>query len=133
MDTIVIRTTTSYQARDAVLGLIEAGFKSNKAEIRYDLSQGLPPLENEDLYPLTLEGSFHGHPTTIKVYGVTAGYGGTGPNDLVTILKKAGFPLFDTVLLTDVWCYNSKISITCFIDGEMQDNIEENVVFCYKS
>ena len=129
MDTIVIKTATSYQARDAVLAFIRAGFKASKAEIRYDISQGLPPIERENLYPLSLEGVFNNYPTTIKVYSVTAGYCGTGPTDLVSILQGAGFPLIDKLLLTDCWSHDSKISITCWKNGKMQDNIDGGVVF----
>ena len=133
MDTIVIKTATSYKARDAVLAFINAGFKASKAKIRYNISKGLPPIEREDLYPLVLEGNFNGSPTSIKVYSVTAGYGGTGPNDLVRILKAAGFILFTPVLLTDAWSNNSEISITCFPDGEMRDNTGNSVLYCCKS
>ena len=129
MDTIVIRTATSYQARDAVLAFINAGFKATKADIFYNISKGLPPIEQEDLYPLVLEGFFNNYPTTIKVYSVTAGYAGEGPTDLVSILQSAGFPLLYACILTDCWSHESKISITCWQNGKMKDNISGNIIF----
>ena len=124
MDTIVIKTATSYQARDAVLAFINAGFKASKAKIHYNIWKGLPPIECEDLYPLVLEGNFNNFPTAIKVYSVTAGYGGSGPTDLICILRHAGFPICETLFLTNRWSHNDQLNFTCFMNGIMRDNID---------
>lgn len=125
MDTLALKTETSQQALLCTLALINGGFKATKAKIKYNVSKGLPPMCMEDSYPLILEGYIHKIPTTIKVYGVTAGYNGEGPRALVNILKAAGFVLNYGPILTKSGTHNSKIDITCFPHGEMHDNLSE--------
>lgn len=124
MDNFIIQTSTSYQAADATIALIKAGFKATKAQISYNKRTGLPPIHMVDSYPLTLEGTFNGFPSQIKVWAVTAGYGGSGPHDLLKILKAAGFEIDDTSpILTEAWTVNNKINITCTPDGKMTNNL----------
>ena len=101
MSKIIIQANTSYLAEDAVVSLLKGGFSAKTARISYDVSKGLPPVEQVENYPLVLEG-FLGHSSVnIHVYSVTAGYGGTGPHTMVDILKAAGFAFDESDILTD--------------------------------
>lgn len=100
MDQIIISSTTSDAAENAVIALIRNGFVASRAIINYNLLIGLPPINQFDQYPLILEGVFHGYPTKIHVYSVTAGYGGTGPHAMLNILKSAGFRFNEGDILT---------------------------------
>lgn len=100
MSKIIIEASTSYVAEDAVMALLKGGFVANTARISYNLSKGLPPVEDTDNYPLILEGKFGFSPVSIYVTSVTAGYGGTGPHTMVDILKAAGFKFDESDILT---------------------------------
>ena len=125
MDSYIIRSSTSYRASDATIALIKDGFKVTRATIDYNLKKGLPPIQMEDSYPLILEGKYGGFPSKIKVWAVTAGYGGTGPHDLLKILNAAGFEISDTSpFLTNLWARNNRISITVEENGSVKNNLE---------
>ena len=95
MSKIIIEASTSYLAEDATIALLKGGFVAQTARISYNLSRGLPRIEDSDEYPLILEGRMGIYSANIHVYSVTAGYGGSGPHAMVNILKTAGFN-FDT-------------------------------------
>ena len=98
---VVFRLVHSQAAEEAVIALLKGGFVAQKAVIHYNLQIGLPFVEEEDFYPLTLFGVVNKwFPISVKVYSVTAGYGGTGPNCLVKILKEAGFEFDPNDILT---------------------------------
>ena len=126
MKTIILNTDTSRKALQESLAFIKDGFKVQEARILVN-SLRLPDIENEHTYPLTLKGILHNHPTTIKVFGLSAGYKGEGPYTLVQILKEAGFVLdYDGFILSKAnWTLDSKIDLTCFPDGETHDLYRE--------
>lgn len=101
MSKIIIEAHSSYVAEDATIALLRGGFIAKKARITYNLKGGLPSLEEYNKYPLILEGSMNNLSADIYVYSVTAGYGGTGPNSLVRILKAAKFKFDPKDILTD--------------------------------
>lgn len=94
MSKIIIEASTSYVAENAVVSLLKGGLVAKTARISYNVTKGLPSLDEVDNYPLILEGALGSFPVEVFVYSVTAGYGGTGPNAMVDILKSAGF-IFD--------------------------------------
>lgn len=101
MSKIIIEANTSYVAESATIALLKGGFVAKEAIIRYNVNHGLPDVKRYDDYPLILEGFLAGYSTNVHVYSVTAGYGGTGPNTLVKILKFAGFKFEEDDILTD--------------------------------
>lgn len=92
MINIVIRETTSYKTVDEfkkVLANIVPAENITLARIEYDKTKGLPDYTcSIDDYPVIL---FTNIDVTIYLYALTAGYNGTGPNDLYEVLKLAGF------------------------------------------
>ena len=100
MSRIIIEVTTSYLAEDATIALLKGGFVAQTARISYNLSRGLPRIEKTDEYPLILEGRMGLCSANIHVYSVTAGYGGSGPQAMVKILKAAGFQFDETDILS---------------------------------
>lgn len=94
MSKIIIEASTSYVAENAVVSLLKGGLVAKTARISYNVTKGLPSVEEVDNYPLILEGFLGSFPVEVFVFSVTAGYGGTGPNAMVDILKSAGF-IFD--------------------------------------
>lgn len=89
---IVIQVTDSFSAGALVLHLFNDGnFRATKAIINYNVNRGLPRIEDTEHYPLTLIGKMNNVRTKIRVFSVTAGYGGTGPYVMAEILKSAGF------------------------------------------
>ena len=101
MSRIIIEAGTSFIAEDSVMGLLKGGFTAKTARVSYNLSNGLPREEDTNNYPLILEGTLGRAPVTIHVTSVTAGYGGTGPNTMVRLLKAAGFEFEESDILTD--------------------------------
>ena len=101
MSKIIISASNSYLAENAVFSLLKGGFYAKTARISYAVSKGLPSVKDVENYPLILEGTFSGYPTSIYVYSVTAGYGGTGPNAMLAILKTAGFNFDESDILTE--------------------------------
>ena len=101
MSRIIIEAHSTYDAEDSTIALLKGGFVAQKARITYNLSRGLPTIERYSEYPLILEGYMNNLDMNIYVYSVTAGYGGTGPNTLVRILKEAGFKFDTQDILTD--------------------------------
>ena len=100
MSRIIIEASTSYVAEDSVMSLLKGGFIAETARISYNLSKGLPPEGFTNNYPLILQGTLGRAPVAIHVTSVTAGYGGTGPNTMVRILKAAGFEFDESDILT---------------------------------
>ena len=103
-DIVIIQSNTTFQAEKLVYALINAGFRAEKAEIHYNKLKGLQGTKESNQYPLTLTGILDRMPTIIKVNGVTAGYGGSGPNAMVGILKYAGFIFDKDDILTERYC-----------------------------
>lgn len=100
MSKIIIAGTTTYVAEAATVSLLNGGFVADTAKISYNFLKGLPLIEDTEHYPLILEGRLANSKTSIHVYAVTAGYGGTGPNTLIEILKAAGFDFEENHILT---------------------------------
>lgn len=101
MSRIIIEASSSWVAEDSIMDLLKGGFSAKTARISYNLSKGLPPEKDTDKYPLILEGTLGRSPVTIHVTSVTAGYGGTGPNTMVRILRAAGFRFEESDILTN--------------------------------
>ena len=101
MSKIIIEAATSSLAENAVISLLKGGFYAKTARISYAVSNGLPSVKDVENYPLILEGVFGPSSVNIHVYSVTAGYGGTGPHAMVSILKAAGFNFDESDILTE--------------------------------
>lgn len=112
MSKIIIEASSSYVAENATIALLKGGFVAKNAIISYNLNHGLPDIRRHDGYPLILEGQLAGYTTNVHVYSVTAGYGGTGPNTLVNILKFAGFEFDEADILTNRLAKNGYINLT---------------------
>lgn len=92
MINIVIRETTSTKTVEEFKRVLETVVPAEcitLARIEYDKTKGLPNYTcSIDEYPVIL---FTNIDVTIYLYALTAGYNGTGPNDLYEVLKLAGF------------------------------------------
>lgn len=101
-ENIVIRESTTYGTEEVFDYLVENG-KINpsdivSATINYNLKSGLPYWECDiSEYPLQLRTCYG---KVIYIYCATAGYGGTGPNTSVDILRKVGFDVDENYVFT---------------------------------
>lgn len=111
MSKIIIEASSSYVAEKATIALLKGGFVAKNAIISYNLNHGLPDIKRHNDYPLILEGQLAGFSTNVHVYSVTAGYGGTGPNTLVKILKFAGFEFDENDILTNRLAISDQINL----------------------
>lgn len=100
MSKIIIYASTSDVAELSAISLLEEYFIAKTARISYNFNEGLPHPQEIDKYPLILEGKVGNWSASVHVYSVSAGYGGTGPNAMVNILKKAGFTFNESDILT---------------------------------
>lgn len=112
MSQIIIEANSSYVAENATIALLKGGFVAKNAIISYNLNHGMPDIKRHNDYPLILEGMLAGYSTRVYVYSVTAGYGGTGPNTLVKILKFAGFEFDEADILTDRLAHLGQINLS---------------------
>ena len=113
-DAMNIITATSYMARDIAINVLRSGhFTPNGYTIKYNLGEGLPNPDNmkEDDYPLIISGRYDGFPFELRIFCATAGYGGTGPHDMLKILRTAGFPVDEEAILTPKWSHDRQILI----------------------
>lgn len=101
MSKIILAGTTTYVAEAATVSLLKGGFAADTAKISYNQFKGLPLIEDFEHYPLILEGRLANLKTSVYVYSVTAGYGGTGPHTLIEILKAAEFDFEESHILTN--------------------------------
>lgn len=113
MSKIIIETASSYVAKNATIALLKGDFVPQTAHISYNVEKGMCNPEEVDMYPLILEGTLENSRVTVHVYSVTAGYGGTGPNAMVDILKAAGFT-FDELDILSKRCtdFTGRINLT---------------------
>ncbi len=113
-DAMNILTDTSYLARDIAINVIRSEhFTPEEFTIKYDLSKGLPTPDDmkDDDYPLILKGKYDNYPFELRVFCLTAGYSGTGPHDMLKVLRTAGFPVDEEAILTPKWSHNCQILI----------------------
>ena len=77
------------------------------------MGEGLPNPDDmkEDDYPLIINGRYDGFPFELRIFCATAGYGGTGPHDMLKILRTAGFPVDEEAILTPKWSHDRQILI----------------------
>ncbi len=128
LDTIIIVTNSNEQARHSTLAYLNRDdFVTQSIEINYSLKKGLPPPHMFDSFPLSITGTFKGVPTELKVYSVSAGYNGTGPRELLEIIKAAGFKIDEDIILTDKWVRNGRISISMLDNGDIYNNLKPNI------
>lgn len=113
-DGMNIITATSYMARDIAINVLRSGhFTTESFIIKYDLGKGLPNPDEikEDEYPLIISGRYDGFPFELRIFCATAGYGGTGPHDMLKILRTAGFPVDEEAILTPKWSHDRQVLI----------------------
>lgn len=113
-DGMNIITATSYMARDIAINVLRSGhFTTESFIIKYDLGKGLPNPDNikEEDYPLIISGRYDGFPFELRIFCATAGYGGTGPHDMLKILQTAGFPVNEEAILTPKWSHDRQVLI----------------------
>lgn len=113
-DGMNIITATSYMARDIAINVLRSGhFTTESFIIKYDLGKGLPNPDNikEEDYPLIISGRYDGFPFELRIFCATAGYGGTGPHDMLKILQTAGFPVDEEAILTPKWSHDRQVLI----------------------
>ena len=86
-DSMNIITATSYMARDIAINVLRSGhFNPDEYTIKYNLGD-------------------------LLIFCATAGYGGTGPHDMLKILRTAGFPVNEEAILTPNWSHDRQILI----------------------
>ena len=113
-DGMNIITATSYMARDIAINVLRSGhFTTESFIIKYDLGKGLPNPDNikEEDYPLIISGRYDGFPFELRVFCLTAGYGGTGPHDMLKVIRTGGFPVDEDAILTPKWSHDRQILI----------------------
>ena len=113
-DGMNIITATSYMARDIAISVIRSGhFNPEGYTIKYNLGKGLPNPDDikEEDYPLIISGRYDGFPFELRVFCLTAGYGGTGPHDMLKVLRTGGFPVDEDAILTPKWSHDRQILI----------------------
>ena len=111
-DGMNIITATSYMARDIAINVLRSGhFTPESFIIKYDLGKGLPNPDEikEDEYPLIIRGRYDGFPFELRIFCAPAGYGGTGPHDMLKILRNAGFPVDEEAILTPKWSHDRQV------------------------
>ena len=109
-----IITATSYMARDIAISVIRSGhFNPEGYTIKYNLGKGLPNPDDikEEDYPLIISGRYDGFPFELRVFCLTAGYGGTGPHDMLKVIRTGGFPVDEDAILTPKWSHDRQILI----------------------
>lgn len=142
MDYIDVITSTSSMARMNALAFIKGGFVPESYSLKYNTSAGLPHIEfplnyhsdkygyvegaiPDNMFPLIIEGHMTGHKWAkikLRVYSVTAGYGGEGPRDLRDLLKGAGFPIDEEAICTQKWVVDDTISFEGDMTGMKKTN-----------
>lgn len=113
-DGMNIITATSYMARDIAISVIRSGhFNPEGYTIKYNLGKGLPNPDDikEEDYPLIISGRYDGFPFELRVFCLTAGYGGTGPHDMLKVIRTGGFPVDEDAILTPKWSHDRQILI----------------------
>lgn len=113
-DGMNIITATSYMARDIAISVIRSGhFNPERYTIKYNLGKGLPNPDDikEEDYPLIISGRYDGFPFELRVFCLTAGYGGTGPHDMLKVIRTGGFPVDEDAILTPKWSHDRQILI----------------------
>ena len=113
-DGMNIITATSYMARDIAISVLRSGhFNPEGYTIKYNLGKGLPNPDDikEEDYPLIISGRYDGFPFELRVFCLTAGYGGTGPHDMLKVLRTGGFPVDEDAILTPKWSHDRQILI----------------------
>ncbi len=113
-DGMNIITVTSYMARDIAISVIRSGhFNPEGYTIKYNLGKGLPNPDDikEEDYPLIISGRYDGFPFELRVFCLTAGYGGTGPHDMLKVIRTGGFPVDEDAILTPKWSHDRQILI----------------------
>ena len=109
-DAMNIITATSYMARDIAINVFRSGhFNPEGYTIKYNLGEGLPNPDED--YPLIISGKYDGFPFELRIFCATAGYAGTGPHDMLKILRTAGFPVDEEAILTPKWSHDRQILI----------------------
>lgn len=109
-----IITATSYMARDIAISVLRSGhFNPEGYTIKYNLGKGLPNPDDikEEDYPLIISGRYDGFPFELRVFCLTAGYGGTGPHDMLKVIRTGGFPVDEDAILTPKWSHDRQILI----------------------
>ena len=113
-DAMNIITATSYMARDIAINVFHSGhFNPEGYTIKYNLGEGLPNPDDikEEDYPLIISGKYDGFPFELRIFCATAGYAGTGPHDMLKILRTAGCPGDEEAILTPKWSHDRQILI----------------------
>lgn len=113
-DGMNIITATSYMARDIAISFLRSGhFNPEGYTIKYNLGKGLPNPDDikEEDYPLIISGRYDGFPFELRVFCLTAGYGGTGPHDMLKVIRTGGFPVDEDAILTPKWSHDRQILI----------------------
>ena len=98
---IVIRKSSSYEMVHEFEKLISSNKIKvgdiQKVKIYYDNRNGLPDSKcSLEKYPVIMD-TFDGD--KIYLFSLTAGYGGSGPTDLVKVLNLAGFDFEEDLIL----------------------------------
>lgn len=113
-DGMNIITATSYMARGIAISVLRSGhFNPEGYTIKYNLGKGLPNPDDikEEDYPLIISGRYDGFPFELRVFCLTAGYGGTGPHDMLKVIRTGGFPVDEDAILTPKWSHDRQILI----------------------
>ncbi len=100
MITITIKNSASYETENEFRKVIETIIKPEqirKVKIFYETQNGLPSYNcKPEEYPVIMETDNN---VRICLYPLSAGYGGSGPTDLLSILKLAGFRIDENDIL----------------------------------
>ena len=89
MINIAVKCSTSYGTVDEFKKVLEMVKADNIVSVRIFYDKMLPDYDcSLEEYPVKMDTNVG---VTIYLYSLSAGYAGTGPNDLVKVLQLAGF------------------------------------------
>ena len=100
MTELVIKASTSDAAEESAKTLWRGGFVATKARINYNVYISQPREDAFRDYPLMIEGKMDKLEVKLYFYNVSAGYCGSGPHAMCTILKEFGFDFDEKDILT---------------------------------
>jgi len=83
-----IRLSTSYENLDVLKLIYQPSWRIKEVTIDYNCSKGLPDYDSlSDNWPFkAIFEDENGETGEIRIFSLTAGYSGTGPHDLASIL-----------------------------------------------
>ena len=98
---IDIMEGASYNNLDALKKVWHHSWKLQKVEINWNLRYDTVDAKNSETWPFKALFSEGQDEIVVRIYSLTAGYGGSGPHDLMSILNWLGVKYYEKDILTE--------------------------------